>query len=87
MNYPKDIYNDFEIVEKDIYGEKHYGLVKHYKVFGVGFKRQLKIRENLGFGRITRYGCRWVNCRSAVVKAIEYDNLDKELEFEVKVTK
>ncbi len=26
MNYPPEIYSNFEIVEKDIYGEKHYGL-------------------------------------------------------------
>lgn len=43
MNYPESIYNKYEIIEKDIYGEKHYCLVRIYSIFGITIRRKVKV--------------------------------------------
>ncbi len=88
MRYPEHIYSNFEIIEKDIYGEKHYGLVKHYKVLGIRFKSHLKVHDFLHIGRIDwECGRKWQPERGIIQDAINRDNQLKEYKFKRRVTK
>lgn len=88
MNYPDKIYPKLEIVEKDICGETHYGLVRVYNLFGIEFKRHWKVHETLsGGGRVSRYGNRWHNSKTIVDRAITHYYQYKEFLFREKMTK
>jgi len=87
MNYPPEIYSNFEIVEKDIYGERHYGLVKHWKFLWFNFEDQQTLRTTGKSGYISAFGSSWVNSKEAVLSAIELDNYQQERKFREMVTK
>ena len=57
MNYPESIYNKYEIIEKDIYGEKHYCLVRIYSIFGFTFRRKVQVSRHGFISSIS--GNRW----------------------------
>lgn len=88
MNYPESIYSNFEIIERDIHGERHYGLVKHYEVFGIKFKRHLKIDAFMDMGRIDwESGRKWHNKKVIITSAINDDRGTQEYKFRRRVTK
>lgn len=93
MNYPESIYNKYEIIEKDIYGEKHYCLVRIYSIFGIMIRRKVKVVSFLShsgnwYGYIgDYYPNTWHKYRSIVETAIERDNEEQEWKFREKVTK
>jgi hypothetical protein len=84
VNYPKSIYKKYEIVEKDICGEKHYGLVVVCSLFGFKWKRTVKVCE---FGHIRDSGRTWRRDKSLITAAINYDHMMSEWAFERKMTK
>lgn len=88
MNYPDKIYNSFEIVVKDIYGERHYGLVKLYKFLGVTFRRHVKVWGDGGNGVIwSSLGKRWHTSTMVLESAIKHDNDAQEKRFKERMTK
>lgn len=91
MNYPEHIYNTYEIVEKDICGEKHYGLVRVYKLFGFEFSRQLQVNQAVtggsGYIRNCYSSQKWHNDEHIILSAVVNDNREKEAEFRRKMTK
>lgn len=92
MNYPEHIYNKYEIVEKDIYGQKHYGLVRVYSFFGIKIKRHIKVRCNMFDSRIGRIdgiisGKKWHKYKHTITSAIESERAMQEYYFEEKVCK
>lgn len=89
MNYPDHIYKEYEIVEKDIYGEKHYALVRVYRLLGFKFKRMLGVYDSTDGRRgwISSSGKRWYSNRSIVDAALKEAHTTAELLFEHEVTK
>lgn len=87
MNYPEHIYNTYEIVEKDICGEKHYGLVRVYNIFGWKFRRHVRVYDGCHTAWISSTGVRWLPSKHQIQAAIEDDNSNKEYKFRRKVTK
>lgn len=85
MNYPESIYNRYEIIEKDIYGEKHYCLVRIYSIFGFTFRRKVQVSRHGFISSIS--GNRWHISKSVLEEAIRFDNGCQELRFREKVTK
>lgn len=84
MNYPKSIYNKYEIIEKDIYGEKHYCLVRIYSIFGITIRSKVKVEA----GRISLIdGKRWYPNKKILEEAVKFDNTYQEYKFNKKVTK
>lgn len=87
MNYPESIYNKYEIIEKDIYGEKHYCLVRIYSIFGISFRRKMKVTDALA-GRISiSTGKRWHSNKNTLEEAVKFDDSYQEYKFRKKVTK
>ncbi len=91
MKYPDHIYNKFEIVEKEICGETHYGLVKVYNIFGMELKKHKRVESNCldtTIGRIAfEGGQKWHSKLVTIQSAIDWDNIMKEYKFRNKVTK
>lgn len=89
MNYPDKIYPKLEIVEKDICGETHYGVVRVYNLFGIEFKRHWKV-SSFTFGpkgRVSRWGNRWHTSKVVIEDAITRYYQYKEYLFREKMTK
>lgn len=84
MNYPESIYRKYEIVEKMICGEKHYGLVRVKSFFGIKYKVLVKVSEH---GYIRDWGQSWHRAKYLCTSAIQDDNLMQEWAFERKMTK
>lgn len=86
MNYPESIYRTYEIAEKDIYGEKHYALVRVYDIFGFKIRMKIKMYE---------FSCEhgvaglktWYKDRKDIEYAIEGSRRNAEARFRKKVTK
>lgn len=88
MNYPKHIYKQYEIVEKDIHGEKHYGLVRVYNFFGIKIRRQLKVCCSYPGGYFGGTDQRkWWNSRFTIEDSIKQDHEHSEDLFRKSVTK
>lgn len=84
MNYPESIYKKYEIVEKDICGEKHYGLVMVCNLFGFTWRKHVKVSEH---GYICSFGRTWRNNKHLITSAIADAHLMAEWAFERKMTK
>jgi hypothetical protein len=90
VNYPENIYSKYEIIEKDICGEKHYGLVKICKFLFWEYGKQIKVYSSTsGFGRIDPWagGSKWHNSKLTIVSAIEWEREMQEYYFAKKMTK
>lgn len=90
MNYPKYIYRKYEIAEKEIYGEKHYGLVRIYDFILFKFKKLQWVASFSNYsGHISDgdlFGRKWHRSKLILKSAIEKDNQEQEWKFEKKVT-
>jgi hypothetical protein len=84
MIYPKSIYKKYEVVEKDICGEKHYGLVVICSFFGIKWKKHVKVSD---LGYIRDWGRTWWRRKSLITSAIKDDHMMSEWAFERKMTK
>lgn len=89
MNYPDRIYPKLEIVEKDICGVTHYGVVRVYNLFGIKFERHWKVSETTfdPRGRVSRRGSRWHTSKSVIESAINHYYQYKEWLFRGKMIK
>lgn len=87
MNYPENIYREYEIVEKYIFGEKHYALVRVYNVFGFKFKKFKKVVDYWYSSEISWNGKTWHNTASILRSAVRVDNEEQERKFRKRVTK
>lgn len=86
MNYPESIYRTYEIAEKDIYGEKHYALVRVYDIFGFKIRRKIKIYEfscDHGYFNLKT----WYKGKKFIEDVIEGNHKASEARFREKVTK
>ena len=84
MNYPENIYRKFEIVEKEIYGEKHYGLVQVHSFLGITWRKLMPVVSD---GFIHVWGVKWRTSKSLIEEVITYENRRDEDSFRYKVTK
>ena len=84
MNYPKSIYKKYEVAEKDICGEKHYGLVVVCSFFGIKWKKHVKVSD---LGYIRDWGHTWWRSKSLITSAIKDAHHMSEWAFERKMTK
>lgn len=89
VDYPDKIYPKLEVVEKDICGVTHYGVVRVYNFFGIKFKRHWKVVETFFWprGRISRWGNRWHTSKAVAEDAILHYYRYKEHLFRMKRTK
>lgn len=89
MNYPDKIYPKLEIVEKDICGVTHYGVVRIYNLFGIKFKRHWKVSGDTydPGGGFIGWGRRWHTSKGVIEGAISNYYQYKEYLFREKMTK
>lgn len=81
MNYPDNIYRKFEIIEKEILGVKHYGLVEIINI--LGFKLKIKRRVDVsGFIFDHKdWAPMWHKNYEVMKKTIEYENEKDEKKY------
>lgn len=88
MRYPKGIYRTFEIVEKEILGEKYYGLVRVYNILGFKFKKHIKVCRCGAIGYVGGFDARkWWDTKYTIEDVIRSDNSDQEYKFKKRMTK
>lgn len=89
MNYPEHIYSKFEILEKEIYGEKHYCAVKVYGWGWFKIKRKMKVYwySSSRAWFCNHSGVTWHKYKSIIENAINSAHQDAEDKFHYKVTK
>lgn len=81
--YPPDIYRHFEIVETTCYGVQLYGVVEIKRIFGIRFKKRLRIDPDMEM--FWHSGYYWVTDKEACRIAIEYEHRHSERKFRQKV--
>lgn len=85
MNYPNHIYRTFEIVEKDIYGERHYAILEKRSFL---WNRHVKVYAlNLCRGQESPVGTIWHPNKAILEDAIKEMHRSSEREFKRKVTR
>ena len=87
MNYPENIYRTYEIAEKEIFGEKHFALVRVYNFLGIKFCKFEYVEEGWYKSNISFYGQTWHPYKSTIQDAILSDNETQERKFRNRVTK
>lgn len=89
MSYviPDSIYAEYEIVDKEILGKKHYGLVRIYRFGKLIVRRHMKVYDGVFDQYLSRGGVRWLTERRSIDKAIINDRSkrkDRYIEKHVK---
>lgn len=88
MNYPPYIYRDLSIIEKDIYGEKHYAVVERRSFLLFSWQKKIKLYGDYqGYGYESGMGNVWHNRRHVCESAIKDMHRKSEWSFEQEVTK
>lgn len=83
MNYPEHIYRKFEIIEKDILGEKHYAAVQ-VREYLFGLIKFKKLKLITSFDTFTDWsygGTTWHSSKRVVDEAIKKAKEDDEVTY------
>lgn len=90
MIYPDRIYPELEIVEKDISGQKHYGLLRTHYLFGIfPRKKHVKMAALNGCSAYESdfIGARWMEKRLHVLDVMADLKRAAECRYERKMRK
>lgn len=88
MNYPEHIYKQYEIVEKDILGKKHFGLVRVYNFFGIKIRRHLAICRASYAGYFGGFNPRkWWDTKYTIESCIRDERWKAEYEYHERLSK